>query len=53
MPIYNYACTFCGARVERYLRFDKAPPCPECTGFMVKVPSTPGYRRDHTISENK
>ena len=48
-PIFEYQCTFCGGYTERIQKYDKAPPCPECTGFMIRMPSTPGYRRDKTV----
>ena len=41
MPIYEYSCTVCGARVEKMQRIFEGPPtdCPACnaTGTLKKL----------------
>lgn len=45
MPLYEYACTECGERVEEMRRLsDRAngPECPTCGAAMVLALSAPG-----------
>lgn len=39
MPVYEYACTSCGERVDRILAHSRAGepgPCPRCGGGLVR-----------------
>jgi len=54
MPIYEYRCIKCGHVVEKVINFhdkNKVFNCDKCGGWTVKVPSIPGFRRDHTLVE--
>lgn len=55
MPIYEYECLFCGNVEERYFKQgDYAPVyCSICNNQTIKIPSLTGYRRDHTVAEDK
>lgn len=32
MPLYEYSCETCGAKVELLIRGDEKPVCPHCQG---------------------
>jgi putative FmdB family regulatory protein len=46
MPLYEYACTKCGERVEVIQRMNEAPyaHCPKCGGDMKKMASSPAIQ---------
>ena len=49
MPIYEYECTFCGTKHEKISMMNETKiSCDICGAVAEKVPSVPGYRRDHT-----
>lgn len=55
MPIYTYLCSFCGAKFEKLVREHSESGwafCEECSGFSFKIPSKPGFRKDHTVNED-
>jgi len=35
MPLYEYSCRTCGAKVELLIRGDEQPVCPECRGTRL------------------
>jgi putative FmdB family regulatory protein len=39
MPLYDYVCSSCGARLERRQRFDDQPlrDCPSCGGTLNRL----------------
>jgi putative FmdB family regulatory protein len=39
MPLYEYSCSSCGARLERRQRFDDPPlrNCPSCEGLLNRL----------------
>jgi len=43
MPIYEYKCTRCKARVESLQKVNDPPPkyCPHCGGVLKKIVSSP------------
>jgi putative FmdB family regulatory protein len=43
VPLYEYACTGCGGRIERLQRVHDAPlvECPQCGGELKKLASAP------------
>jgi putative FmdB family regulatory protein len=57
MPIYNYLCIDCSFEFEKfhhshqeYNEFLLEARCPECGSHRItRIPSHPGYRRDHTV----
>ena len=62
MPVYEYACTACGERLEVRQSFTDEPltVCPECAGRLRKVLSAvgvvfkgSGFYRTDSRSENK
>jgi putative FmdB family regulatory protein len=49
MPVYEYGCTTCEARLDRLLPFDKADepgPCPDCGGALERRFSRVAVRYD-------
>lgn len=49
MPVYEYACTGCDARLDRLLPFDQADepgPCPGCGGDLARQFSRVAVRYD-------
>jgi putative FmdB family regulatory protein len=49
MPVYEYGCTACEARVDRLLPFaqaDQPGPCPECDGVLQRRFSRVAVRYD-------
>lgn len=53
MPIYEYKCEKCGndyTILKSILDYKDSVMC-DCGNWAKKVPSVPGYRRDHTRLE--
>ena len=46
MPLYEYECTKCGARLEIIQKLSDPPysHCPKCAGAMRKLPSSPAIQ---------
>lgn len=52
-PIYEWECPFCGHYKQKMQTEPNIPECDECCTKMNRVPSRPGYRRDHTVKGDK
>jgi putative FmdB family regulatory protein len=46
MPLYEYQCNSCGARMERIQKFSDPPlqECPTCGGALTKLISSPAIQ---------
>ena len=46
MPLYEYQCESCGARLERIQKFSDPPlqECPTCGGKLQKLISSPAFQ---------
>jgi putative FmdB family regulatory protein len=46
MPIYEYQCEACQARIERIQKFSDPPlaTCEACGGALRKLPSSPAFQ---------
>jgi putative FmdB family regulatory protein len=46
MPLYEYQCESCGARLERIQKFSDPPlkECPTCGGTLHKLISSPAFQ---------
>ena len=46
MPLYEYQCDSCGARVERIQKYSDPPlkDCPTCGGSLTKLISSPAIQ---------
>ncbi len=53
MPIYDYRCATCGAKVEMLVRGSQdVPTCPHCGAALTeRLPSAPAFSREHTTRE--
>ena len=51
MPIKKHRCDRCGEVVEKFYHRATKVDCPVCGYVMKCIPSVPGYRRDHTVSD--
>jgi len=52
VPIFEYKCYRCGHKFEKLSHgYKELVTCPDCKGMCAKIPSVPGFRRDHTLVE--